>query len=204
MAEQIALCFGAAFVTNALQLQRRFHALGGGHDAEAAGQSAYRPHDCQGLTLIADITDEIAVDLDSIERKVPQIAEGGVAGAKVRNAVSVISSSRRAASKPATASAVPTSFGRSGPRKWAAGKLTATLIAAGHAAASRQACCRANPPIGTIRPSSSAKGTNSDGGISPRCGWRQRIRARNRRFCRPQAGGSADRTARIRSVPALV
>lgn len=63
--------------------------------------------------------------------------------------------------------------------------LTATRMPSGHFAARAQASRITQAPIGTIRPVSSATGTNSTGEMRPRFGWRHRSSASNEQmqFC---------------------
>ena len=66
---------------------------------------------------------------------------------------------------------------RRGSRSWSGWRLTATGRSCGQRAASWQACCRTQRPIGMISPPRSAAGMNCPGSSRPRCGCCQRMSA---------------------------
>ncbi len=85
---------------------------------------------------------------------------------------------------------------RPGLWNWTGERFTATRRGSGRTAAVRQACRRADSPIGSMRPVSSASGMNSLGETGPCLGWLQRGSApkptrRARRQGRREAGGRA-------------
>ncbi|MCY1546934.1 hypothetical protein D9M68_829600 [compost metagenome] len=90
---------------------------------------------------------------------------------------SVTSSSSRSALKPAMSIAWAIRSVRPSRRNSAGDRLTATVKCDGQVAACRQASSSTHWPISFIRPSASAIGMKTLGGIVPTSGWCQRTSA---------------------------
>src|SRR4029079_1207294 len=63
-AEQKTLHLRASFGSDAVELLRGFHTLGGGRHAHAIGERGNRPHDVERARILGDVLDEGTVDLD--------------------------------------------------------------------------------------------------------------------------------------------
>src|SRR6478752_3759237 len=83
LAEQIALHPIAAFMRQETELLRGFDALGDDRHFEAMAEVDDGADDCRRLRIFAEIDDEVAVNLDLVERERLQIAQRGVAAAEI-------------------------------------------------------------------------------------------------------------------------
>src|SRR5262249_27891446 len=73
----------ASFRAQALELLRRFHALGSRVDPEARTDRDHRANDGEAVVLAGHIANEGAVDLDLVEWELAQVPERRIAGAEV-------------------------------------------------------------------------------------------------------------------------
>src|SRR5918993_3746488 len=111
------------------------------------------------------------------------LRRSSLASWSVASTLSVISSISWSGSRPEASMAPATSSSRSGCWSWRTDRLT---LRNGwgwrgkrrcQSRAAWQAACRTQRPMGTIRPVSSARETNSPGMTRPRSGWSQRTSA---------------------------
>ena len=86
-AEQKSLQFGAAERPHDLQLLLGLNAFRRSRHVEAKGQIHDRLHDRQSAALAGEVLDKRAIDLDLVERKASQIAERGITGPEIINAI---------------------------------------------------------------------------------------------------------------------
>ena len=79
----MALHFGAAKLTQRIQLLVRFHTFGSCCDPARIGYPDHRLHDGKRILILSNLFGKAAINLDLINRKALQIGERGVAGAEI-------------------------------------------------------------------------------------------------------------------------